>query len=75
MGFLDKARAAAEEAATRAKEGVDEIQMKRSLSHAYEDLGRTAFELIESGEISHLRLTSQADEIRRLNAEAQPPTV
>ena len=49
MGFLDKAKAAAEQAATRAKEGVEEVQTKRSLSKAYEDLGQTAFELIESG--------------------------
>lgn len=70
MGFLDKAKAAAEQAATRAKEGVDEVQTKRSLSHAYEDLGRTAFQLIEEGEISHQRLTAQADEVRRLQAQA-----
>jgi hypothetical protein len=70
MGFLDKAKAAAEQAATRAKEGVEDVQTKRSLAHAYEDLGRTAFELLESGEITNQRLTAQADEIRRIQAEA-----
>ena len=70
MGFLDKAKSAAEQAAARAKEGVEEVQAKRSLTQAYEQLGRTAFELLEAGEISHERLTMQADEIRRLQATA-----
>jgi hypothetical protein len=68
MGFLDKARSAAEQAATRAKEGVEEVQTKRSLTQAYEQLGRTAFELLEGGQISHERLTAQAEEIRSLQA-------
>ena len=69
MGFLDKAKAAAEQATTRAKEGVEEVQTKRSLTRAYQDLGETAFELIESGEISHPRLVAQADEVRTLKAQ------
>ncbi|HUO72091.1 MAG TPA: hypothetical protein VMU39_15085 [Solirubrobacteraceae bacterium] len=73
MGFLDKAKAAAEQAATKAKEGVDEVQTKRNLSHAYEELGKTAFELIESGEITHERLSGHADEIRRLRSQAAAP--
>jgi hypothetical protein len=80
MGFLDKAKAAAEQAATRAKEGVEEVQTKRNLAHAYEELGRTAFSLIEEGQISHDRMTGLADEIRKIRAEmpaepaAAPPT-
>jgi hypothetical protein len=69
MGFLDKAKTAAEQAATRAREGVEEVQAKRSLGKAYEDLGQTAFALIESGEIAHPRLTAQADEVRTLRAQ------
>ncbi len=72
MGFLDKAMAAAEQATTKAKESVEEVQAKRNLQRAYEDLGRTAFELIESGEISHERLAPLADEVRRVSAEAPP---
>jgi hypothetical protein len=68
MGFLDKAKAAAEQAATKAREGVEEVQAKRTLSHAYEQLGQTAFELLEAGEISHGRLLGPADEIRKLQA-------
>jgi hypothetical protein len=70
MGFLDKAKAAAEQAVDRAKEGVEEVQSKRNLTHSYEELGRTAFDLIEEGQISHDRMTALADEIRKLRATA-----
>jgi len=70
MGFLDKAKAAAEQAATRAKEGVEDVQTKRNLAHAYEELGRTAFDLIDEGQISHDRMTLLAEEIRKLRAAA-----
>ena len=66
MGFLDKAISAADQAASRAKEGVEEVQTKRNLTQAYEQLGRTAYQLIESGQISHEQLSAQAEEIRRL---------
>jgi hypothetical protein len=67
-GFMDKARAAADQATARVKEGVDEVQAKRSLAHAYEQLGQTAYELIEKGELTNPALTAQADEIRSLRA-------
>jgi len=66
MGLLDKAKAVAEEASTRVKEGVDDVQAKRSLSQAYDQLGQTAYELIEKGELTHAGLTAQAEEIRVL---------
>ena len=69
MGFLDNVKSAADQVATRAKEGVDEVQAKRSLQRAYEDLGRTAFHLIEENEITHQRLTAQADEVRKFRAQ------
>jgi len=79
MGFLDKAKAAAgsaaekakdvaETATTKAKEGVDEVQTKRALGHAYEQLGRTTYELAKSGEISNPKLTESVDEISKLEA-------
>jgi hypothetical protein len=68
MSILDKAKAAAADAASRAKDGVEEVQTKRSLAHAYEQFGRTAFELLEAGQISDARLAAQADEIRSLQA-------
>lgn len=69
MGFLDKAKSAAEQATTRVKEGVDDVQAKRSLSRAYETLGEKAFELIEKGELSHADLTAQSEEIRSLRGQ------
>jgi hypothetical protein len=66
MGLLDKAKAAAEQAAAKAKEGVEDVQTKRELSQAYNDLGKTAFELIESGDISHPRLEASAGKIREI---------
>jgi hypothetical protein len=91
MGFLDKAKAAADQATTRVKEGVDDVQAKRSLSQVYAQLGQTAYELIEKGELTHAGLTEQAGEIRVLRghladegaaaasspppADAPPPTI
>jgi hypothetical protein len=74
MGFLDKAKAAAEQAAAKAKEGVDEVQAKRELSQSYNELGKTAFELIEAGEITHPRLTETAAKIRELSGDADGTT-
>lgn len=64
-----KGKAAAEQAATKTKEEVEDAQTRRALAHAYEDLGRAAFGLIESGEIAHERLTAPADEVRKLRAQ------
>jgi hypothetical protein len=72
MSFLDKAKAAATQAANKAKEGVEDAQLKRSLQHAYEEMGRTAYDLVKSGQISHERLSGHVDEIRGL--EAQVPS-
>jgi hypothetical protein len=67
MGFLDKAKAAAVEATAKAKEGVEDVQLKRELSQAYNELGKVAFELVESNEIAHPRLETVAEKIRALN--------
>jgi len=66
MGFLDKAKAAAEQAAAKAKEGVEDVQTKRELGQAYNELGKAAFALIESGELSHPSLADAAGKIRAL---------
>jgi hypothetical protein len=75
MGFLDKAKAAAEQATAKAKEGVEDVQTKRELSQAYNELGKTAFELIESGDLSHPKLEPLAARIRALNERAAGDTV
>jgi len=68
MGFLDKAKQAAEQATAKAKEGVEDVQLKRELSQTYNELGKTAFELVDGNEISHPKLDALAEKIRALNA-------
>jgi hypothetical protein len=75
MGLLDKAKAAAEQAAVKAKEGVEDVQTKRELSQAYGDLGRLAFSLVESGELSNNQLDALVDKIRALEAKASDEPV
>ena len=76
MSFFNKAKQAAEQAAAKAREGVEDVQQKRELSQAYGELGKTAFELLESGEISHASLEGTAAKIRELNAKlAESPGV
>jgi len=67
VGFLDKAKAAAVEATAKAKEGVEDVQLKRELSQAYNELGKVAFELVESNDITHPKLETLAEKIRALH--------
>ena len=69
MGFLDKAKAAAEQAASKAKEGVQDVQTKRELSQAYHELGQTTHELATSGALSHPDLTALLEKITALKAQ------
>jgi hypothetical protein len=73
MGFLDKAKEAAEQAATKAKQGVDDVQSKRDASQAYGELGRETYRLIEAGEISNPALDEIAAKIRAAEAGAPAP--
>jgi hypothetical protein len=66
MGLLDKAKQAAEQAAAKAKEGVEDVQTKREIGQAYNDLGKTAFELVESGEIANPKFEDGVARIRAL---------
>jgi hypothetical protein len=69
MGFLDKAKSAAEEAAHRANETIADVQSKRELSKAYQELGQTAFKLTDSGAVSHPELAQQVERIREMEAK------
>ena len=71
MGFLDKAKSAAEQATSRARDGAEDLQAKRALGSAYTELGQVTFELIESGEISHERLVAPAAEARAQKAKLE----
>jgi len=66
MGLLDKAKQAAEQAASKAKEGVEDVQTKRELSQAYTDLGKATYELVGSGEVSNPRFDATVAKIKAL---------
>jgi len=69
MKLFDKAKQAAEQAAVKAKEGVEEVQTKRDLGSAYNELGTKAFELIEAGALDRADLQPLAERIRGLKAK------
>ena len=71
MGFLDSAKAAAEQAVTKAKETAGELQTKRELGQAYDELGRTTFDLVESGQVSATPLEPLVERIRTLKAHLE----
>jgi hypothetical protein len=71
MGFLDKAKAAAEQAANKANETVADVQAKRELTKAYADLGEKAYTLASAGAITHPDLTGDVERIRGLQAKLE----
>src|SRR5262245_24072264 len=82
MGFLDKAKSAAAEAAQKAKEGAEfaaqkaketgeTVQTKRDLGSAFDELGHKAFDLVESGAIAHGELTPLVEKVRELQAKLE----
>jgi hypothetical protein len=73
--FLNRLKEATANVAQITKEGVETLQVKRELSQAYGDLGRTTADLVESGAISHPGLTESVMRIGELKAqlaEAEP---
>jgi hypothetical protein len=71
MGFLDKAMAAAEQAAMKAKGTAEELQTRRELGQAYGDLGRKAFDLVEAGSLSAPELDPLVGRVRTLKTELE----
>lgn len=69
MGFMDKAKKATAQAATKAKEGAEDVKTRRDLGNAYDELGKLAFDLAESGEIKSEKLVPLVDRIKALKAQ------
>src|SRR3954452_20178187 len=76
MGFLDKAKQAAEQAKTaaeqaagKANEAVSDVQTKQELKKAYGELGEAAFRLADSGAVTHPDLQQHVTHIRELQAK------
>lgn len=49
MGVIDKLKAGADEATARARETVQDTQLKHELGQAYGELGRAAYALVLEG--------------------------
>ena len=71
MGFMDRAKAAAEQASTKAKETADDVKTKREIGQAYDELGKLAHELAEKGELVHDQLTPLVEKITALKAHLE----
>ena len=69
--FLNRLKEATGVVATKAREGVEELQTKHELSQAYNDLGRTAADLVESGAVSHPELAERVEKIRALKVQLE----
>ena len=74
MGFLDKAKAAAEQAAVKAQEGVEGVATKRDLAVAYNELGRVAYSLVQRGAINHAELKPLVERVADLEAKSSTTT-
>jgi hypothetical protein len=68
MGLLDKVKAGAEQAASTAQKQAQIVATKRELSQSYNELGKTAFGLVDRGELSHGDLAAGVDHVRELQA-------
>jgi hypothetical protein len=71
MGFMDKVKAQAEQAAAKAKDTAEDVQTKRDLGKAYDELGKETFRLIEAGEVTNVNLAAHAEKIRELQAKLE----
>src|SRR4051794_33634999 len=78
MGFLDKAKQAAEQAkeaagqvADRANDKGSDVQTGGELQKAYGELGEKAFGLADSGAISHPELEADVTRIRDLKKKLE----
>jgi hypothetical protein len=69
MEFFERAKSLADQAATRAKEGVEEGKLILDLKRTYLDLGKLTFELVDRSELEDARLQSLVDRIRGLEAD------
>jgi hypothetical protein len=71
MSLVDRAKSAAGSASTKAREGVEDMKTKRELGETYDSLGKLTFELVESGEISHEKITPLVEKIKTLKADLE----
>jgi hypothetical protein len=71
MGFMDRAKATAEQAAAKARDTAEDVKTRRELGQSYDELGKLAYELVTGGELTHERLTPLVEKIKSLKAELE----
>ncbi len=71
MGVLDRVKAAAGQATTKAQEGAAALQTKRKLAQAYGELGETTYELVQNGELTHPRLSATVQRITAVKTQLE----
>ncbi|HVC86016.1 MAG TPA: hypothetical protein VNC40_01170 [Gaiellaceae bacterium] len=69
MGLIDRVKAGAEQAAGRARESVQEAQLRHELGQAYGELGRVSYALLEQGVLADERFVAPAERVRGLEAQ------
>jgi hypothetical protein len=69
--FMDRLKDATQVVATKAKEGIDELQTKRELGLAYGDLGRATAELVDGGTVTHPDLIARVEKINELKKQLE----
>jgi hypothetical protein len=69
QSFFDRLKDATGVVATRAREGIEELQTRQELSRTYGELGRKTAELAESGAVNHPDLNALVEKIKSLKAE------
>jgi hypothetical protein len=75
MSFMDKVKASvksgAEQAAAKAQEELERLQVRRELGQAYTELGEKTFELADHGDLSRAELGPLVDKVRALRAQLE----
>jgi hypothetical protein len=71
MGFMDRAKAAAEQASTKTREGVEDVKTKREIGQTFDELGKLTFELASKGEVSHDQIAPLVEKIKSLQAKLE----
>ena len=69
--FMNRLKDATNTVASRAREGVEELQTKHELSQIYGELGRLTAGLVESGAVTHPELAAPVEKIKALKAQLE----
>lgn len=69
--FMNRLKDATSTVASKAREGVEELQTKHELSQAYGELGRLTAGLVESGAVTHPELAALVEKITALKAQLE----